>query len=264
MNLIADFKLKKSLGQNLLMDDNISRKIVSFLDLEECKTVIEIGAGAGALTKQLIKIKEINLYAIEKDIMFVNYLKKKFNTLTDRIIHQDFMDLDLYQNKFSPKINLIGNLPYNVSSPIFFKLIKARDILEKGIFMIQRDLAVRILAKPRTKDYSILSVIMQIFFDIELLFNVGNKVFVPKPKVQSAVIAIKENKKKCKFDEVVLINLVKKAFNQRRKKLKNALAGMTKNEQVINLFGQNRAEELEREDFITITNIISNEKDRRK
>ncbi len=246
---------KKHLGQHFLKDENIAQKIVDSLS-PEINNVIEVGPGTGVLTKFLMKKVE-NLYLIEIDRESIEFLNNQFPDLTDKIIQADFLKYNL-TGLFNGSFSIIGNFPYNISTQILFRALEYRHEVKEVIGMFQKEVAERIASPPGSKKYGILSVLLQIYFDIEYLFTVNENVFYPPPKVKSAVIRLRRNDvihPGC--DEKLLVSLVKTAFNQRRKMLRNPLKifKFVDNEDVANLMTK-RAEQLSKEDFIFLTNSI--------
>ena len=247
---------KKHLGQHFLKDQNIARKITDALALDKCHQVIEIGPGMGILTGFLIEKPDISLRVIEIDAESIEFLKKKYSEREPFIIQGDFLATNLsliFQGSFS----IIGNFPYNISSQIFFKIMDHRDQVTEVVGMVQKEVAERICHGPGSKTYGILSVLLQTFYDIEYLFTVGETVFIPPPKVKSAVIRLRRNKRvKLDCNEKFFFTVVKTAFNQRRKMLSNALKsiGMKIPEE----FAMKRAEQLSVEEFITMAREMEN------
>lgn len=244
------YTLKKSLGQHFLHDENMCKKIVSQVTRVEGMQLLEIGPGAGAITKYLIDWKDIEYKAIEIDEEKINYLHHTYPFLKDKIIHQDILKADI---PFEGRFSIIGNFPYNISSPIMFKVLDWESQVDEVIGMFQKEVALRIAAGPGTKTYGILSVLMQSFFKVEYLFDVHESCFTPPPKVKSGVVRFMndhnphkiENKKK-------YIQLVKAAFNQRRKTLRNALKGTLLPEALTDEIMNKRAEQLSVTDFVAI------------
>ncbi|MBC8485491.1 MAG: 16S rRNA (adenine(1518)-N(6)/adenine(1519)-N(6))-dimethyltransferase RsmA [Bacteroidetes bacterium] len=243
---------KKHLGQHFLKDANIARKIVSSFS-PETENVLEIGPGKGILTKYLIS-KFKNLYIIEIDEESVKYLKHLFPDFSGRIIEGDFLKYDL-NTIFMGRFSVIGNFPYNISSQILFKILEYRNRVDEVVGMFQKEVAERISSPPGNKKYGILSVLIQAFYDIELMFTVNENVFQPPPKVKSTVIRLKRNKTaKLNCDEPLFFDLIKTAFNQRRKTLRNSLSKyhLTETDRVKSLFTK-RAEQLNVMDFEYLT-----------
>ena len=250
---------KKSLGQHFLKDQNIANKIVDAIENCPQKIVLEIGPGTGVLTSILMDKSEINLYAIEIDSEAYEYLQSTFPSLGNNLIFKNILKFDL-KEVFTDPITIIGNFPYNISSQIFFKVLENRDLVKDVVCMIQKEVAERISAKHGNKTYGILSVLLQAFYDIEYLFTVGPKVFDPPPKVNSAVIHLKRNKREqLGCNEELFFKIVKLGFNQRRKTLRNSLKSILVNLPTNNeIFGK-RPEQLNVEDFIYLTNLIDSE-----
>lgn len=211
---------KKRLGQHFLKDENIAAKIVDSLTFKS--TVLEVGPGTGVLTKYLINATG-NLKLIEIDRESVEFLKTSFPEVSDQIIEADFLKFDL-SAIFPDQFAIIGNFPYNISSQIFFKIIEYRRLIPEAVGMIQKEVAERLAAGPGNKTYGILTVLLGAFYDIKYLFTVSEHVFYPPPKVKSAVIRLtrKENFE-LGCDEKLFFSIVKTAFNQRRKTMRNSL-----------------------------------------
>lgn len=218
-------RAKKNLGQHFLKDQNIARKITDSL-LPVTREVLEIGPGMGVLTRHLLVNPAFSVRAIDIDRESIAYLHQELPEYQDQIIYGDFLKMkitDLYHDPFS----VIGNLPYNISSQIFFRIIENRDLVVQAVCMIQKEVAERISALHGNKTYGILSVFLQTFYDIEYLFTVGEKVFDPPPKVKSAVIRLIRNKRQeLGCDEKLFFNVVKTGFNQRRKTLRNSIRSL--------------------------------------
>lgn len=218
-------RAKKSLGQHFLRDQNIARKITESL-LPVTDEVLEIGPGMGVLTRILLASPSFSVRAIDIDRESIEYLHTELPEHKDRILYGDFLKMDiteLYQKPFS----VIGNLPYNISSQIFFRIIENRELVTQVVCMIQKEVAERISAPHGNKTYGILSVFLQTFYNIEYLFTVGEKVFDPPPKVKSAVIRLTRNdRKELGCDEKLFFQVVKTGFNQRRKTLRNSIRGL--------------------------------------
>lgn len=218
-------RAKKSLGQHFLRDQNIARKITESL-LPTTREVLEIGPGMGVLTRHLLTNPNFSVHAIDIDRESIEYLHSELPEHRERILYGDFLKMDiteLYKEPFS----VIGNLPYNISSQIFFRIIENRQLVTQVVCMIQKEVAERIAAPHGNKSYGILSVFLQTFYDIEYLFTVGEKVFDPPPKVKSAVIRLTRNERQeLGCDEKLFFNVVKAGFNQRRKTLRNSIRGL--------------------------------------
>jgi 16S rRNA (adenine1518-N6/adenine1519-N6)-dimethyltransferase len=218
---------KKHLGQHFLIDETISARIAqSLLHPTNYTTLLEIGAGTGALSKYLIQNARWNLFLCEIDPQSVAYLKKTYPSIQEKqIIDRDFLQLPL--NEFDQKLGIIGNFPYHISTQIMFKILEHKDEVLEVVGMFQKEVAQRMAAKPKNKTYGILSVLLQAFYDIEYLFTVDASAFNPPPKVQSGVIRLTRNfNKNLESEEKKFKPVVKMAFNQRRKTLKNALSAL--------------------------------------
>ena len=244
---------KKHLGQHFLYDRNIARKIASSLT-GQISNVLEIGPGTGILTQFLLENNDLNVKAIEIDRESVAYLGENFPGLQNNLIEDDFLKTDL-QGLFSEQpYAVIGNFPYNISSQIFFRIIDHRYLIPEVVCMVQKEVAQRITAIHGSKTYGILSVLLQAWYDIEYLFTVNENVFNPPPKVKSAVMRMVRNKRnKLDCDEKLFMLVVKTAFNQRRKTLRNALSILTKDTKSKEIpFADKRAEQLSVDDFIML------------
>ncbi len=240
---------KKSLGQHFLTDQNIARKIVSGLLLENCSDVLEIGPGTGILTRFLSEKPGIRLKAMEIDHGLVPHLRTLFPGV--EIIEHDFLTADI-MSLFGDKFAVIGNFPYNISSRIFFKILECRDSIPEVVGMLQKEVAERICSGPGNRSYGILSVLLQTFYSVEYLFTVGEKVFYPRPRVKSAVIRLTRNETEhLDCDEALFFSVVKTAFNQRRKILDNAMKSLM-NTIPEELSGK-RAEQLSPREFEVLT-----------
>ena len=242
------YTLKKSLGQHFLHDEQMCKKIVAQINHSSGMRLVEIGPGGGAITKYLLNWKDIELKLIEVDDEKVDYLKHTYPQLEDKIIHQDVLKAS---KPFDTNFSIIGNFPYNISSQILFHVLDHKDQVTELVGMFQKEVAQRIASKSGSKVYGILSVLMQTFFDIEYLFDVPPGCFKPPPKVMSGVIRLTHktgdspvhDKKKYK-------QLVKAAFNQRRKTLRNALKGTLEPTALLDPMMEKRAEQLSIEDFL--------------
>src|SRR5579859_4617212 len=215
---------KKFLGQHFLKDQNIAAKIVAALQFSrEENFVLEIGPGTGVLTKLLAQRRDLELHLAEIDRESVAYLKEHFPDLRDKITEGDFLEMNLSELT-KGDIHVIGNFPYNISSQIFFKVLTHRNQVRQVVCMLQKEVADRIAEKEGSKTYGILSVLLQAFFTIDYLFKVPPGVFFPPPRVMSAVIRLTRNDRAhLACDEVLFFKVVKQAFQNRRKTLRNAL-----------------------------------------
>ncbi len=253
-------KPKKYLGQHFLTDLSIAQKIAAALVGTSYKKVLEIGPGTGVLTEFLLK-KDFETHVVELDGESVVYLTENFPELKGRIIASDFLKLNL-KEFFEEPFGLIGNFPYNISSQIVFKTIENRDLIPEFAGMFQKEVALRIAADSGSKTYGVISVLTQAFYKVEYLFTVPPYVFNPPPKVDSGVIRLtrKENYK-LPVDEAFFRNVVKTAFNQRRKTLRNSLKTFNLSDklQEDSIFAQ-RPEQLKVSEFIKLTQLISDDR----
>ncbi|GIM52981.1 ribosomal RNA small subunit methyltransferase A [Capnocytophaga cynodegmi] len=250
-------KAKKHLGQHFLKDLNIAQKIADTLSLSGYSKVLEIGPGMGVLTQFLLK-RDTEVHVIEIDKESVSYLQKNFPTLQNNIISDDFLKFDILSYFRSEPFAVIGNFPYNISSQIIFRTLELRDYIPEFSGMFQKEVAERICEKPGSKTYGILSVLTQAFYEAEYLFTVSENVFNPPPKVKSGVLRLQ---RKANYhldcDEKRFFHVVKTAFNQRRKTLRNSLKQFLSNEEVKqNKIFDKRPEQLSWQEFQYITNLI--------
>lgn len=253
-----EVRAKKALGQHFLTDQSIAMKIVDSLGRSEVRDVLEIGPGMGVLTQYLLKRDDIDLKLVELDGESVEYLLTHFPGMQGKLYQADYLRLDIH-TLFQDKYRVIGNFPYNISSQIFFKILEDKDRVPEVVCMIQKEVAERIAEKPGSKTYGILSVLLQAWYDIDYIVSVGSGAFCPPPKVQSAVIRLRRNSRSSLgCDEKLFKTVVKTAFNQRRKTLRNALKpllgdSVDSSNPVFDL----RAERLSVEDFVALTNLLS-------
>lgn len=256
---------KKHLGQHFLKDENIAKKIADSLTLEEYGNILEIGPGMGVLTKYLLK-KDKTIWVVEIDRESITYLKTHFLHLSDRIINEDFLKMDLNSYFKNEPLAIIGNFPYNISSQIVFKTIEMRDQIPEFSGMFQKEVAQRITAIPGNKSYGILSVLTQAFFDAEYLFTVPPSVFDPPPKVDSGVIRLLRKKNyTLPVDPAYFFRVVKTAFNQRRKTLRNSLKTFNLSDKLKEdgIFAL-RPEQLTVEQFIELTKSLAQDGNRNR
>ena len=246
-------KAKKHLGQHFLTDENIAKKIVDGLSFQDYQDVLEVGPGTGVLTKYLLE-KPTETFVAEIDTESIEYLKLHYSKLQNHHFTGDFLKLNVPEI-FQNQVAVIGNFPYNISSQILFKIIDNYQQIPEMVGMFQKEVAERTAAVPRTKDYGILSVLVQAYYDVKYLFTVHENVFNPPPKVKSGVIKMTRNRKEgLEGNEILFKQIVKTGFNQRRKKLSNALKPLNITESLKNhAFMDKRAEELSVEDFINFT-----------
>ena len=253
-------KAKKYLGQHFLKDENIAKKIADTLSFKGYKNILEIGPGMGVLTKYLLD-KDVTTYVIEIDSESVEYLKANYLNLAPRIIEKDFLKYDLNEVFKGEPLAIIGNFPYNISSQILFKTLELRTQIPEFSGMFQKEVAQRICQKEGNKTYGILSVLTQAFYDAEYLFTVSPGVFNPPPKVDSGVLRLtrKENFT-LPCDEKLFFKVVKTAFQQRRKTLRNSLKTFNLSDNLkANVIFDKRPEQLSVEAFIELTTLIEND-----
>ena len=250
-------KPKKSLGQHFLKDDNIALKIVAALP-DDAGPFIEVGPGMGVLTRHLLE-RGPRSYFMDTDRESVAYLGEKFPGSRERFIHADFLRHDV-GGLFDGSFSIMGNFPYNISSQIFFRALEYRHRIRYVVGMVQKEVAERIASPPGSKKYGILSVLLQAFFSIEYLFTVNETVFIPPPKVKSAVIRLTRNSTATlECDEAMFFRVVKTAFNQRRKTLRNSLRSFGidfHDSRVADLAGE-RPEQLGVDDFVKLTKLAN-------
>jgi 16S rRNA (adenine1518-N6/adenine1519-N6)-dimethyltransferase len=245
------YTLKKSLGQHFLKDENICRKIVEELQKTYFTKLLEVGPGGGALTKYLIQLPSVDFKAIEVDDEKVVFLKKTYPVLKDKIIHQSFLDCD---KPFEDRFTVVGNFPYNISTQILFKILEWDDAVECVVGMFQKEVAQRIAAKEGNKVYGVTSVLIQAFYDVEYLFDVQENSFVPPPKVKSGVIRLLPRSEKLRMSSrTAFFTLVKTAFGQRRKTLRNACKNLFSPEDLQLSIFDKRAEQLSVADFAELS-----------
>lgn len=247
------YTLKKSLGQHFLTDEKVCRQIVTFLLEHKFNQLVEVGPGGGALTKFLLPISDINFKAVELDGEKVNFLEKAYPAMAaGTIVHQDFLKMPIPFE--TGEFIVIGNFPYNISSQIVFKILEWKIHVPVMIGMFQKEVALRIVSKKGSKAYGIISVLVQAFYSVEYLFDVPPESFNPPPKVVSAVIrCIRKNKLPEVSSEKDFFLLVKTAFNQRRKMLRNAVKALFSEQDLANEIFTRRAEQLSVDDFAALT-----------
>jgi 16S rRNA (adenine1518-N6/adenine1519-N6)-dimethyltransferase len=243
--------LKKSLGQHFLTDESVTKKIINALNENKFMQLLEIGPGGAALTKYLIKLPGVDFKCVEVDEEKVEWLKKQFPELENRIIHTDFLEME---KPFEGPFTIIGNFPYNISTQILFKVLEWKDDIQSVTGMFQKEVAARTAAKEGSKVYGVLSVLIQAFFRVEYLFEVDEQAFNPPPKVKSAVIQLlpREESVFMKSRRAFFV-LVKTAFNQRRKTLRNAVKSLFEPEVLQDPLFNQRAEQLSVEAFGELT-----------
>jgi 16S rRNA (adenine1518-N6/adenine1519-N6)-dimethyltransferase len=245
------YRLKKSLGQHFLKDENVSRNIVSALQQCTFRQLLEIGPGGGALTKYLLELPGIDFKAVELDDEKVSYLEQALPAIKGKIIHKSFLEID---KPFPGKFAVIGNFPYNISTEILFKIIEWKDDVECVVGMFQREVAQRLASREGNKIYGVTSVLTQAFFKVDYLFEVSEQCFQPPPKVKSAVIKLSPRAAALSIsNEKDFFLLVKSAFNQRRKTLRNAARNLFDAETLNDEIFDRRAEQLKVEEFAALS-----------
>jgi 16S rRNA (adenine1518-N6/adenine1519-N6)-dimethyltransferase len=245
------YTLKKSLGQHFLKDENICRKIVE--ELKQCsfENLLEVGPGGGALTKYLVELPGVNFKAVELDEEKVNFLKSTYPVLSDKIIHESVLDID---KPFDKPFTVVGNFPYNISTQILFKVLEWGDSVDCVIGMFQKEVAQRIAAREGNKVYGVTSVLVQAFYDVFYLFDVNENSFVPPPKVKSGVIRMLPRREPVAMkDRASFFELVKAAFNQRRKTMRNACKSLFEPGVLQQSVFDKRAEQLSVTDFAQLS-----------
>jgi 16S rRNA (adenine1518-N6/adenine1519-N6)-dimethyltransferase len=247
----VQYTLKKSLGQHFLKDENICRQIVEAIAEEKPTQLLEVGPGGGALTKYLLELKDIDFKAVELDKEKVDYLEQTYPAIKGKLLHENILEAEI---PFEGHFMLVGNFPYNISSQILFKVLDWKEQVDCVVGMFQKEVAQRIASKEGNKSYGILSVLIQAYFDVDYLFDVQEDSFTPPPKVKSGVIKLRpvkeipamQSEKKFKL-------LVKTAFNQRRKMLRNGVRGMFDEEFIKDEIFNKRAEQLTVKQFAELT-----------
>lgn len=245
------YTLKKSLGQHFLKDEQIILKILTALKEHSFTNLLEVGPGAGALTKDLIQIPSIHFKAVELDEEKVKYLTTKYPVLKDKIISNNFLQIS---QPFEEPFTVIGNFPYNISTQILFKVLEWKESVPVVIGMFQKEVAQRAAAGPGSKVYGVLSALVQAYYDVEYLFDVSPDSFNPPPNVMSGVIRLTRRATPLvvKSERAYWV-LVKTAFNQRRKTLRNAVKAQFDAETLQEDIFQKRAEALSIDDFAALT-----------
>lgn len=253
---MSKVRAKKHLGQHFLKDIGIARDIAHSLSLKNYSKLLEVGPGMGVLTQFLIPL-DAETFVIEIDKESVSYLKKHYPELDKHLIEGDFLKLPL-KEIFKEPIAIIGNFPYSISSQILFKAIDHKDLIPEIVGMFQKEVAERVVSPPGSKKYGIISVLLQCYYDVEYLFTVDETVFDPPPKVKSAVIRLRRNDRdKLECDEKKFVQVVKTAFSQRRKTLRNALKSLNLvDENTASQYYSLRAEQLSVEDFMNLTSCF--------
>ncbi|WP_457639176.1 16S rRNA (adenine(1518)-N(6)/adenine(1519)-N(6))-dimethyltransferase RsmA [Persephonella sp.] len=242
------FRTKKRLGQHLLIAPDVIKKITDWIDIHPEDIIIEIGVGTGHLTEEILSRSPYKVYGIEIDSQAYPIIEEKFSQHPEfKLIKKDFFDVNLRELAGGKKIKLVGNLPYNVASLILVNLPFNIDILQFALFMVQKEVAEKLTAKPKTKQYTFLSVFIQTYFDVEYMMSVPARFFKPPPKVTSAVVKLKPKKEIPPFDTKEYKNFISRLFSERRKMLRSKLG-----EEILLKAGiqpTQRAEELSVENF---------------
>ena len=248
------YTLKKSLGQHFLKDESISQRIVQSLQEVPFTRLLEVGPGGGALTKYLLELPGVDLRCVELDDEKVAWLLKTYPALNNRIIHQSILDID---PPFEGPFTVVGNFPYNISTEILFKVLAWKEQVQSMVGMFQKEVAQRVASKEGSKVYGVTSILMQAYFKVDYLFEVDEDAFNPPPKVKSAVIRMTPLAEPVKTrSDKHLSLLVKTAFNQRRKTLRNAVKGLFEPEKLQDDIFNKRAEQLSVADFAALTFLM--------
>jgi 16S rRNA (adenine1518-N6/adenine1519-N6)-dimethyltransferase len=249
------YTLKKSLGQHFLKDRNICRKIADEVSATRPHHLLEVGPGAGAITSYFLEWQDVAFKAVELDHEKVVYLQDRFPAIQGKLVEGSILDIDL---PFDGPFTMVGNFPYNISSQILFRVLEWREQVEAMVGMFQKEVAVRVASGPGNKDYGILSVLVQAFFTVEYLFDVHENCFDPPPKVKSGVIRlVNAGNPYGVQDYPKLLRLVKAAFGQRRKQLRNPLKPYFKAEFLQEDIFTRRAEQLSVAEFISLMQHMS-------
>ena len=248
-------RAKKHLGQHFLKDLSIAKSITDALSGEGYSNIVEVGPGMGVLTQYLLT-KDFITHVIELDRESVSYLQAEYPQLSQRIYSTDFLNLNL-ETITDQSFALIGNFPYNISSQILFKALDYKDQIPEIVGMFQKEVGERVASGPGNKKYGIISVLLQAYYNIEYLFTVDEHVFDPPPKVKSGVIRLRRNdEKKLECNEKFFKQIVKQAFSQRRKTLRNALKPLVGKSGFNDAILELRAERLSVKDFVYLTNLL--------
>ncbi|MBC7382064.1 MAG: 16S rRNA (adenine(1518)-N(6)/adenine(1519)-N(6))-dimethyltransferase RsmA [Bacteroidia bacterium] len=250
-------KAKKFLGQHFLKDQNIARNIVASLtEVYPKGDVLEVGPGMGVLTQFLLAEPTLTVWAVEVDMESVSYLNIKFPQLSSRLLMKSFLDIN-FEEYFQSEFSVIGNFPYYLSSQIVFNIIDNKIKVPFMVGMFQKEVAQRLCSLHGSKAYGILSVVTQAFYEVEYLFTVSETVFDPPPKVKSAVVRFSRKNVPLGCDEKLFRTVVKVAFNQRRKKLRNSISSYGLTDEQLAEYASKRAEELSVNDFVNLTLLIA-------
>jgi len=258
--LMSKVKPKKYLGQHFLTDKNIAQKIARTLQSDKYNIILEIGPGMGVMTQYLLQDTDKEVFVVEIDTESVLYLKNHFPKLKDHIIEADFLKMDIAQTFKEEPIGITGNFPYNISTQIVFKVLENKELVPEFSGMFQKEVSERIVAPHGNKTYGILSVLVQTYYDTEYLFTVNENVFNPPPKVKSGVIRLTRKENYPDIDYDYFKKLVKTAFNQRRKTLRNSLKSynLSDNLKQVSIFAK-RPEQLSPAEFVELAEMIKND-----
>ncbi len=250
-------RAKKHLGQHFLVDKNICHKIArQYGKHHDCERVLEIGPGMGALTEFLL-VEELDVHVMDIDTESIEYLNENFDGLKGKIYESDFLRSDLKKFMGDDKFGVVGNFPYNISSQILFKCLEYRNQIPEIMGMFQKEVAVRVAEKPGTKQYGILSVLLQAFYDISYCFTVDEHVFDPPPKVKSGVIrCVRNERENLDCNEKLFFQVVKMSFNQRRKTIRNSIKSLLVNLQEPHELLSQRPEQLSVSQFEELTRYV--------
>lgn len=249
-----DYQLKKSLGQHFLKDESVCEKIINSLNVSSIKNLLEVGPGGGALTKYLLKFNHLNFKAVEIDLEKITFLENKYPSILGKIISSDVLKMEM---PFNENFTVIGNFPYNISTQIVFKIIDWRNHVDGVVGMFQKEVADRLCSTSGSKVYGVSSVLTQMFFDVSFVLDVPPSAFNPPPKVNSSVIKLTPKKQKIEIaSPEKLFKVVKAAFNQRRKMLRNGLKGLLTTEELSKEIYTKRAEDLTIEQFAALTFLL--------
>ncbi len=256
---MTEVRAKKALGQHFLTDRNIAARIADAV--EGGGDVLEVGPGMGMLTQFLLSRTDIVTYGAEIDGESVVYLRAHYPQFASRLVEGDFLTMNLAE-RFPSGVSVVGNFPYNISSQIFFKVLENRDSVPQCVGMVQREVAVRLTEKAGSRDYGILSVLLQAYYDMEYLFTVSEGVFNPPPKVKSSVIRMRRNSvEHLDCDEALFVKVVKASFGQRRKMLRNSLRAVFGDfGGAVHPFFTMRAEQLDVPMFVELTRWVERNK----
>lgn len=252
---------KKHLGQHFLTDLSIAKRISDAVSSDKASITLEVGPGTGVLTQFLLEREDLKIHAVEVDGESIEYLKEYYPALTPTLMDTDFLNLNLEELFKGNPINVVGNFPYNISSQIYFKILEYKDCVPQSVGMIQKEVAMRIASPPGSKDYGILSVFLQAYYNIEYLFTVEPGVFNPPPKVKSAVVRLTRNKcAKLDCDEKLFWKVVKGTFLHRRKMIRNSITTAFGTFEEPHEFFTLRPEQLSVQQFVELTNWVEKNK----